>query len=198
MVAISMFSHAGIAAALYYIVHSTLAAAVLFLVSDLVRTGRGNVDLTAQPPMAGTTLTAGLFFAGAIAMAGLPPLSGFLGKLLILDAAFETSSMAWVWTIVLASSLVSVVGFARAGSVLFWKAHSVHPSGDEVEGIVRPSAVSYAAVGGLLALLVAHTVFAGQVHRYTTMMAAELFAPEAYMSTVLDTPGKLSTPKEGY
>ena len=200
MVAISMFSHAGIAAALYYIVHSTLAAAVLFLVSDLVRTGRGNVDLTAQPPMAGTTLTAGLFFAGAIAMAGLPPLSGFLGKLLILDAAFDTSAMAWIWTIVLASSLVSVVGFARAGSTLFWKAHSVHPSGGDVEaeGIARPSAMSYAAVGGLLALLVAHTVFAGQVHAYTTAMAAELFAHETYISTVLDTPGKLSTPKEGY
>ena len=108
--------------------------------------------------------------------------------------------MAWIWTIVLASSLVSVVGFARAGSVLFWKAHSVHPSGGdaEAEGIARPSAMSYAAVGGLLALLVAHTVFAGQVHAYTTAMAAELFAHETYISTVLDTPGKLSTPKEGY
>ncbi|WP_413720848.1 monovalent cation/H+ antiporter subunit D [Silicimonas sp. MF1-12-2] len=198
MIAISLFSPEGIAAALYYIVHSTLAAAALFLVSDLVRTGRGNVDLTAQPPMSGTALTAGLFFAGAIAMAGLPPLSGFLGKLLILEASFDTSAMLWIWVVVLSSSLISVVGFARAGSVLFWKAHGIEALEEAEAATQRPSKLSYAAVGGLLALLFAHTVFAGHVHRYTTSMAAELFAPDAYKSIVLDTPGKLSKPKESH
>ena len=103
MVAISLFTPSGIAAALYYIVHSTLAAAVLFLISDLVRTGRKDLELTPQPPISGAALTAGMFFAGAIAMAGLPPLSGFLGKLLVLDAAFETPLMVWIWVIVLGS-----------------------------------------------------------------------------------------------
>lgn len=197
MVAISFFSPEGIAAALYYIVHSTLAGAILFLVSDLVRTGRGNVDLTAQPPMKGTALTSGMFFVAAIAMAGLPPLSGFLGKLLVLNAAFDTALVVWVWAIVLLSSLVSVVGFARAGSVVFWKAHGISDD-TPVDGVSRPSMLSYVAVGGLVALLVAHTAFAGQVHGYTTEMARELFAPDTYMSVVLDTPGKLSTPKEGH
>ncbi|KNG94554.1 monovalent cation/H+ antiporter subunit D [Pseudaestuariivita atlantica] len=210
LVSIALFTPEGIAAALYYIVHSTLAGAVLFLVVDLVRTGRGSVELTTQPPMAGTALTAGLFFLAAIAMAGLPPLSGFLGKLLVLDAAYGTDLMTWIWAIVLGSSLVSILGFARAGSVLFWKAHSVAPTeeeestkdgddgGDEDEPDAgAPSRLAYAATGGLLALLVAHTVFAGQVHGYTIDMAAQLFAPDSYISTVLDTPGKLSAPKEG-
>ncbi|MGB0914120.1 MAG: monovalent cation/H+ antiporter subunit D, partial [Phaeobacter italicus] len=95
MVSISLFTPESIAAALYYIVHSTLAGAALFLISDLVRTGRRNLDLTAQPVISGHALTAALFFVGAIAMAGLPPLSGFLGKLLILDAAFESEKMVW-------------------------------------------------------------------------------------------------------
>ncbi|MGR3321782.1 MAG: monovalent cation/H+ antiporter subunit D [Pseudooceanicola sp.] len=197
MVAISLFSPAGIAAALYYIVHSTLAGAVLFLISDLVRTGRGNVDLTSQPPMTGTYMTAGMFFVGAIAMAGLPPLSGFLGKLLVLDAAFGADLVVWVWAIVLSSSLVSVVGFARAGSIVFWKAHGTQAPGP-VEGVARPSRLAYSAVGGLFAMLVLHTVFAGQVHSYTTAMARELFAPDTYISLVLDTPGKLSGSKEGH
>ena len=195
MVSISLFTPAGMAAALYYIVHSTLAGAALFLISDLVRTGRGNVDLTAQVPIAGAALTAALFFTGAIAMAGLPPLSGFLGKLLVLDAAFDTDAVVWIWAIVLGSSLVSIVGFARAGSVLFWKAHSVTPSGD-VRVMPRPAVLSYVAAGGLIALLAANTVFAGQVHGYTTRIAAQLFAPEPYMAAVLETPGKFSTPKE--
>ncbi len=198
LVAISLFTPEGIAAALYYIVHSTLAGAILFLTADLVRTGRGNVDLSAQPPMAGTYLTAGLFFAGAIAMAGLPPLSGFLGKLLVLDAGFDSDLVVWIWAIVLASSLISVVGFARAGSVVFWKAHGTKPPEQPLADITRPATLAYGAVGGLFAMLVLHTVFAGQVHAYTTAMAAELFAPDAYISLVLDTPGKLSEPKEGY
>ncbi|MEM9708990.1 MAG: monovalent cation/H+ antiporter subunit D [Pseudomonadota bacterium] len=195
MVAIAQFSPAGIAAALYYIVHSTLAGAVLFLVSDLVRTGRGDVGLTPQAPLIGTALTAALFFAAAIAMAGLPPLSGFLGKIMVLDAAYGTDLVVWVWAVVLTSSLISILGFARAGSVIFWKSHSIEP---EEETVTRqlPSRLAYASVGGLLSLLVAHTVFAGQVHGYTTTMAAQLFSPDAYVRTVLDTPGKLS-PTEG-
>jgi len=195
MISISLFTPAGIAAALYYIVHSTLAGAVLFLIADLVRTGRGNLELTAQPPVAGTALTAALFFAGAIAMVGLPPLSGFLGKLLLLNAAYDSDLVVWIWAIVLISSLISIVGFSRAGSILFWKAHSV-TAPDEAPALAPPAALSYVAVGGLLSLLVAHTVFAGQVHGYTTTMAAQLFAPEPYIATVLDTPGKLSIPKE--
>ena len=62
----------------------------------------------------------------------------------------------------------------------------------------RPAALAYVAAGGLAAMLVLHTVFAGQVHGYTTKMSAQLFAPEAYMTTVLDTPGKLSKPKEDH
>ena len=195
MVAIAQFTPASIAAALYYIVHSTLAGAVLFLISDLVRTGRGNVMLTAQAPMAGAALTAALFFVASIAMAGLPPLSGFIGKLLILDAAYAHRLMPWIWAIVLGSSLVSILGFARAGSVLFWKAQSLERA--KIAGTNRPGALAYAATGGLIALLAAHTIFAGQVHSYTTTMAAQLFAPQPYIAEVLGTPGKLSKPKEG-
>lgn len=197
MVPISLFSPEGIAAALYYIVHSTFAGAALFLISDLVRTGRANLDLTPQPLVAGTAMTAALFFAGAIAMAGLPPLSGFIGKLLVLDAAIGTDMVVWIWVVVLSSSLISILGFARAGSILFWKAHGVKPP-EGAPTMRRPATLSYGVVGGLISLLVVLTVFAGQIHGYTTIMAAQLFSPEPYISTVLDTPGKLSMPKEGY
>ncbi|MEM5470086.1 monovalent cation/H+ antiporter subunit D [Celeribacter marinus] len=203
IVSIALFTPAGIAAALYYIVHSTLAAAALFLIADLVRSGRADLNLTPQPVIVGNSLTAALFFVGAIAMAGLPPLSGFLGKLLILDASYDSNLMAWIWAIVLGSSLISIVGFARAGSILFWKAHSVERSDDAQApqgeaSLQRPATLSYVAVGGLISLLAAHTVFAGQVHSYTTTMAAQLFAPQPYISTVVDTPGKLSKPKGDY
>ncbi|MEM7615997.1 MAG: monovalent cation/H+ antiporter subunit D, partial [Pseudomonadota bacterium] len=195
MIAIALFTPEGIAAALYYTVHSTLAAATLFLIVDLVRAGRGNLDLIAAPPVAGAALTAALFFVAAIAMTGLPPLSGFVGKLLILDAAFTSPLVVWAWAIILSASLISVVGFARAGSTVFWKAQSV-PRPEDKPIPPAPAVLCYVTVGGLLSLLVLHTVFAGPIHSYMTATSAQLFAPEPYISTVLETPGKMSVPKE--
>ncbi len=197
MVAISLFTPAGIAAALYYIIHSTLAAAVLFLVADLVRTGRADLRLVAEPPVSGAAMTAGMFFVGAIAMTGLPPLSGFVGKLLLLDAAYASPLVVWIWAIVLSASLISVVGFARAGSTVFWKAASIEPNVGDITP-PAPSVLSYSAVGGLVALLIAHTVFAGPIFSYTTAMSNQLFSPAPYVNEVLDTPGKMSKPKEGH
>ena len=59
-----------------------------------------------------------------------------------------------------------------------------------------PAVLSFVAVGGLLTLLVAHTLFAGPVYRVTSATAAQLFAPEPYISTVLGTPGKLYPPAD--
>lgn len=197
MISISLFTPEGIAAALYYMIHSTLAGAALFLIVDLVKSSRPSLVLTAMPPVAGAALTAGLFFAAAIAMAGLPPLSGFLGKLLILDAARDSTLAVWVWTIILASSLVSVVGFARAGSIVFWKASSIEDV-EDADQLDPPRPLAYVAVGGLLALLVAHTAFGGYAHNYMIATSKQLFSPEPYISIVVDTAGKMSTPTEGY
>ena len=205
MVAISLFTPTSISAALFYIVHSTLAAASLFLIVDLVRTTRSDLRLIPMPSIVGAPLISGLFFVAAIAMAGLPPLSGFLGKLLILDAAFGTPQGVWTWAVILTASLISIVGFARAGSVVFWKSKSVAP--EPIEGGAEdqempppagPEVLSYVAVGGLLGLLLTYTILSGPMHSYMSATAAQLFAPGPYISTVVETPGKLSKPKEAH
>ena len=191
MVAIALFTEESFASALYYMVHSTLAAAALFLIVDLVRQSRGHLRLVTDAPIAGAALVAALFMVAAIAMTGLPPLSGFVGKLMVLNAAFDAGAAVWIWAVVLLASLISVVGFARAGSVLFWKAQSDGAPVPE-PGRAPPAVLSLVAVGGLLALLVAHTVFAGKVYDYTQATAEQLFNPETYVRTVLETKGKLS------
>ncbi len=200
MTSVSVFTPDGIAAALYYAIHSTLATAALFLLVDVVRSRRAEGDLTwaPAPPIVGGALVAGMFFAAAIAMAGLPPLSGFVGKLLILDAAFADPRMAWVWAVILTSSLVAVVGFSRAGSMIFWKAHAPasqpQPQEGEDEEVVDSApqpVLPMVAIGTLLAAIVVVTVFAGPINRYLAATSAQLFAPGPYISTVLDTPGKV-------
>ncbi|MFZ5964261.1 monovalent cation/H+ antiporter subunit D [Thalassococcus sp. BH17M4-6] len=211
--AVALFTPDGITAALYYVIHSTLAAASLFLIVDLVRAGRGGAGLGLHPakPIAGGAMIAAMFFAAAIAMAGLPPLSGFIGKLLVLDAAYGTP-LAWTaWAVILGSSLVAVVGFSRAGSVIFWKAHQVATEAEDASSpednrgthephdpAGRTPVVELVAIGALLALLVSHTVLAGPVTRYMAATTQQLFAPQDYIVTVLSTPGKvLSKDKHG-
>ena len=190
--AVSTFQEAGISAALYYTVHSTLAGASLFLIVDQVRARRGNSALAGQAAMPGTGLISVLFFAAAIAAAGMPPLSGFIGKLLVLDAIRAQDWWVWGWGFVLATSLIAVVGFARAGSALFWKPHDAKAPPPDGFQIVPGSTSGWAlgVLGVMLGLIVALTVFAGPVTRYTQSTAAQLFNSVEYIHAVMGTPAE--------
>ena len=184
-VAIALLTHAGTVAALYYLIHSTFAAGALFLVVDLVCLGRGTGDgceVAPAPPIPRNGLVAALF-SPAIAMAGLPPLSGFLGKLLVMDAARHSEAVWWIWGVILTMSLVALVGFARAGSTVFWNtlpAHAVPRRRPET-----PGGLAFGAVGGLVFGLVLTTVLAGPLTGYLTATADQLYAPEGYIRAVL-------------
>lgn len=202
--AVAVFTPAGITAALYYAIHSTFATAALFLLVDVVRERRGGIGVRLEQaaPMAGGALVAGMFFVAAIAMTGLPPLSGFIGKLLIMDAAIDSPLIWWVWAVILSSSLVAVVGFSRAGSVIFWKAHQ--PAAEETADAEQSEEAEVAsdppppasvlpmiAIGGLITLLVATTIAAGPINRFLTATSAQLFSPAPYIDVVLKTPGRV-------
>ncbi len=187
-VAVAMFTPESTLSALYYMVHSTLAAGALFLIVDMVQARRGTCALHVLPPIAQTGLIASLFFAGAIAMVGMPPLSGFLGKLMVLDAVRDHGGMGWIWAAILAASLIAIVGMARAGSQLFWKPHAEEFAASENPAAAKtaqPVALPVAAVLGLLALIVAMTVGAGPVTAYMHDTAGQLFDTSDYISTVM-------------
>jgi multicomponent K+:H+ antiporter subunit D len=111
----------GLTASLYYLLHSTLLGGGLFLLADLIARQRGDKhDLLVQGPrIMHARLLGGLFFLGAMALAGLPPFSGFVGKLLLLQAVEGWLALA-VWPVVLAGGLLTLVALSRAGSLLFW------------------------------------------------------------------------------
>jgi multicomponent K+:H+ antiporter subunit D len=123
LVALSHGDLAAWSAALYYLVHSTLAAGAMFLLAEVIAEQRGRLEdaLRPGPALAQPALLGGLFLIGAATLAGLPPTSGFLGKVAILQAALDTPfSAAFVFAVVLGGSLLTLVTLARAGSALFW------------------------------------------------------------------------------
>ncbi|MFN4281098.1 MAG: monovalent cation/H+ antiporter subunit D [Alphaproteobacteria bacterium] len=198
LVAIGSFTPEAVAAGLYYLVHSTLATAALFLVVGLIveRRGAAGDALIAAPRFSGDGALSALFMLAAVAMAGMPPLSGFIGKLLILDATREATAtganllgwnvMGWSWAVILGTTLIALVGFARAGSVLFWKsaatAATAAPSDPhETTGDALP----FLAIAGLFAAMAALTIFAGPAMDYFAATAGQLFAPSGYIDAVL-------------
>lgn len=190
LIAVALFTPQSTAAALYYTVHSTLAAALLFLVADLVMERRGGA-IVAQRPMAQTGLISALFFVGAIAMAGMPPLSGFVGKLLVMDAARDHNLVWWIWGVILVGSLVTIIGMARAGAEIFWKSHDASITSEtdaeeeDSDAILPAPVLPFVACFGLLTGLVLLTVFSGPMMDYTEATAAQLFDPSLYIDAVL-------------
>ena len=188
LIAISGFNEATTAAAIYYMLHSTLAGALLFLVVDMVRERRGSDALVPGPRMAQQGLITAIFFGAAIATAGMPPLSGFIGKLLILDAVRDLDAVWLIWAVVLGTSLVAMLGLAQAGSAVFWK-----PLPDEDAGPrsapanTPPVALPMVAACAILGAIVTLSVLAGPVMRYVEATAAQLHAPGGYIAAVLNS-----------
>jgi multicomponent K+:H+ antiporter subunit D len=183
------FGPAGIAAGLYYLPHSTFAAALLFLLAEAVKRRRPVHGDSFKPDadMPRHALWGGLFFAAAIVAAGLPPLSGFVGKFLILRAA---TGQPWVWLAILLAALAGLVALARAGSWLFFNAKSADPA---LAPAMAPSAADephsaareLVAIGGLLGLVLALTLAAGPAVEFTRATAGQLADPAAYIAAVL-------------
>lgn len=185
LIAVAGWNPATMGAALYYLVHSTLAAAALFLAIDVAARRRGSYRDSATPgaAFAGRGLAAMLFMAAAIGVTGLPPLSGFIGKLLVLSALTTQPDWGWGFGVILVTTLIAVIGFARTGSAVFWKtaenAEAPPPRANRTDMIAPAIA---------LALLAALSVGAGIVSDYTAATAQQIFDPAQTAAAVLTEP----------
>lgn len=181
---ISLGSEAGLSAALFYLLSTTWTVGGLFLVSELVANQRGSAQdrIITAPKMQNRTLLSVLFLMGAVAAAGLPPLSGFFGKVLILKSVQSGTEMAWLWSVLLIGSFLTVIAYSRAGSIVFWRTVDGHlEKPDPLNGRIS------VAAGALTALAVVMVVLAGPITRYTDATAAQLYNKDAYID-ILQTP----------
>jgi multicomponent K+:H+ antiporter subunit D len=181
LLAVGLGTEAALSAGLFYMVNSTLVACAWFLLADRISAARGGSDLMQALPMATGWAPLGIaFFVAAVAVAGVPPLAGFLGKALLLQAAGQTPWASAVVALVLASSLSMMVALARAGSSLFWKAGAAAAQAPQ-----PPSALHSTAIVALLAAVVATAVAAGPLSNYTGAAAKQLLQRQPYIDAVM-------------
>lgn len=182
LIGVGLNTTEALSASLYYLIHSTLIGAALFLLADLIARGRGSYSdrLRVAPAMENALLLGSIFIVSAIAITGMPPLSGFFGKVLILDAALGHDWQVWVFSTVLAGSLLMMIAMARAGSTLFYQVSTdTHNDGSAL----NPSAL--VVVISLLLLSPALVITAGPVTELTQQVAEQFSHSQGYIDAVL-------------
>ena len=182
LTAFGLGSQAALSAGLYYSFQSALVTAALFMLTENVARTRGAFtdQLRAGPMLPAANLLGGLFLVLALAVAGVPPLSGFIGKVLIIQASFDSPAMAWIMAILLSTSLLTLMALARAGSTLFFKTDT------NAGAATLPDAANLVPVAAVAGISLLYVVLASPIYSYTEAAAAQLLSPVDYIEAVLD------------
>ncbi|TMM42485.1 monovalent cation/H+ antiporter subunit D [Colwellia ponticola] len=160
-------------AAIYYIVHSTLVTAALFLLADLIGRQRGKVAdrISAGPGVAQPKLLGACFVIAAVAVIGMPPLSGFIGKVWLLKATLDTEFIVVFWPVYLFASLAVLFSVSKAGSAVFWH-HQGKPLTEAEQERVHPTQLIALLI--LIASAPLMSIFAGPLSEYAIGAATQL------------------------
>ncbi|WP_163558551.1 monovalent cation/H+ antiporter subunit D [Halomonas sp. NO4] len=164
-------------ALLYYLPHTTLICGALFLLAELIgqQRGKAGTRLVRARRLHQRFLLGGLFLVAAVGVAGLPPLAGALGKLMLMQAV-EGSARLWLWPLLLLAGLCALVALSRAGSVFFWASY---------KGEVASGRVNRAQLAGVLWLMASAPLlvaFGGPMSEYTRATAQQLAQPGAVVA----------------
>jgi multicomponent K+:H+ antiporter subunit D len=197
-----------VAAALYYLVASTIGLSALYLMVELIEREQGavaamltvtaeayglgdedlaEVEMGVGPQVPGATAVLGLCFAAcALVIAGLPPLAGFLGKFAMLAAALGSGGLAegGVAPVALVFTALVIASGLAALIALAREGIRTFWAAEEEEMPTVPL-IEIAPVVLLLALTVAMTVKAEPVMRYMEATASALNHPHVYVRGVL-------------
>lgn len=193
LIAIAMLNTQAWSAALYYLVHSTLIAAAFYLFCGWITAQRGSFKdhLKVAPKIKQEKAAAFTYFTIALMMAGLPPFSGFLGKVFILQATAETPYQGWIIAVILIVSLLSIIAFTRVGFILFWRASPPEENPKESAYIAYQALPDTAphrndkAIYVLLIALMSYVVFAAPIQHYTTSTAQQIQNHALYQQAIL-------------
>jgi multicomponent Na+:H+ antiporter subunit D len=121
---VALGSRVALAATVFYIVHHILVQTALFLAAGLIERIRGTTKLAQLGGLArAAPLLAVLFFVPAMNLAGVPPMSGFLGKVGLFEAGLAESG-AWAVTLVVGgavTSLLTLYAIVRVWGRAFWR-----------------------------------------------------------------------------
>ncbi|WP_454117678.1 Na+/H+ antiporter subunit D [Microbacterium lacticum] len=183
-------------ATIYYMVHHIIVQTTLFLAVGLIERRAGSTSiLKVKGLMRAAPVIAVLYFIPAINLGGIPPLSGFIGKFAVFNAAATVGTPLMYVLIVggVVTSLLTLYTLMRAWNLAFWREDDDHA--DETAVVERISYLSdapaadaqgdrrviprimTATTAGMVAVTIALTVFAGPLYRLCASIGDALLTP---------------------
>jgi multicomponent Na+:H+ antiporter subunit D len=192
---LGLFTLAGLAAAVLYIIHHIVVKTTLFLVGGLIEQTNGTSRLSSLGGLVRTSpVIAGLFLVAALSLAGIPPFSGFPAKFAVYDAAARSEQ--WV-----ALGAATVVGLLTLFSMFkvwigaFWSpaedvtpvpgpSPDIHPSTVENERRNGPLLMVLPTLALALVIL-GLGLAAGPLYELSERAAADLLNTRGYIDAVL-------------
>ena len=179
---LGFFTVAGVAGAVLFLVHQIPVKTVMFLAGGLIEDDQGTSTLKRIGGLASSRpVIAVLFALPALSLAGLPPFSGFVAKLALVDAGI--ASGAWVIvTVSLVGSILTLLSMTKIWLGAFWgevTAPAVPASSRKSVTIMQSSAAI--AVAGTIAI----AIVAGPLWNMSEQIATDLLERTPYISAVL-------------
>lgn len=204
---IALSSQLGMSGAIYYVAHHILVQTALFLVVGLIERQAGASTLDRLGGLAAASpLLAFVFVVPALNLGGIPPFSGFIGKVALLEAGAENGSVL-AWILVgggVVTSLLTLYVVVRVWTKAFWRSREDAPEGhlsaavpsallDEPEDIQfvdrdhvgRMPAGMVGPTGALIAAGLALTVLAGPIFGYSERASQEVLDRVEYITAVV-------------
>jgi multicomponent Na+:H+ antiporter subunit D len=180
---LGIMTGAALAGSLLYVLHHIAAITNLYLVSGIFLRMRRTSDfgllgsLYRDYPAVSLVAMVPIF-----ALAGVPPLSGFVAKLAIVRAAFAAEAW-WSGAIALIVGILSLLSMARLWEAGFWK--DAPPDADKA-GPIWPMMLP---IIGLSLVTIGISVAAEPLTQFATRAAESLITPDAYITAVLGDGG---------
>jgi multicomponent Na+:H+ antiporter subunit D len=168
--------------AVFYLVHHIVVKANLFLIGGVARRMGGSWELKELGGLyRDRPWLAVLFLIPALSLAGLPPLSGFWAKLVLIRAGLEAEQYLLVG-VALAVGALTLYSMTKIWMGAFWKPH---PGGSAALAAPVALAPLVMPIAGLAALTVGLGLFAQPLMALAAAAAAQLLDPAAYAAAVL-------------
>ncbi|KUI07031.1 cation:proton antiporter [Mycolicibacterium acapulense] len=204
---IALSNQLGMSGAIYYVAHHILVQTTLFLVVGLIERQAGASTMDRLGGLAAASpLLAFVFVIPALNLGGIPPFSGFIGKVALLEAGAQDGSVL-AWTLVaggVVTSLLTLYVVVRVWTKAFWRSRADAPEGhlsaalpsallDEPEDIQfvdrdhvgRMPAGMVGPTGALIAAGLALTVLAGPIFAYSERASNEVLDRSEYITAVV-------------
>jgi len=179
---LAIFTPLGVAGAIFFALHNMLAKTNTFVIAGLINRMRGSYSLKEVGGLfKESPFLAVLFIIPAFALAGIPPLSGFFAKFILIKAGFEDGHY-WITGIAVITGLLTLYSMIKIWNEAFLKKL---PETRNPKGATKLSFLDLLPSIVLGAATMAMGVFAASMFDYTLEAAEGLLAPADYLKNVL-------------